>query len=251
MNKHIIRNAMLAAAALLAAATADARPDLQDTKQLELDAAQLTKLSIHAAAGSLIVRGAPDSNTIRITAEIWQSRANDDYKLTLTKDNKMALLVTEIESGGWFFFGNDDRIDLIVSVPAHLQLDIEDGSGSIEISDINGDVWIEDKSGSIELSKLGGALKIEDGSGSLTITNVLGDVKIDDGSGTISVRTTGGNVHIDDGSGSISIEDIAGVVRVSDGSGGISVDGAADFKLLNDGSGSVSTRNIGSVTDVD
>lgn len=231
--------------ALLASTQAMADAKLQDTRQLEIDAGQLTQLRIKVSAGSLVVRGVSDSDRIQVSAEIWQSRANDDYLLKLSRDGDSAVLETDIDSsGGWFSLGNEDRIDVVVSVPAKLQLDIEDGSGSIAVSDINGVVRIEDGSGSIQLRDLGAAVDIEDGSGSISLADVRGDIHIDDGSGSISVKRTGGLLDVRDGSGSIAASDIAGVVRVHDGSGSISVDGAADFELLSDSSGSVSTSNI-------
>jgi len=245
MKRRINITGLFLSISLLVTTQAMAEAKLQDTRELEIDAGQLAQLRINVTAGSLVVRGVSDSDRIQVSAEIWQSRANDDYELKLSRDGDSAVLVTDIDtSGGWFSFGNEDRIDVVVSVPAMLQLDIHDGSGSIEVSDIQGDVRINDGSGSIQLLKLGAAVDIDDGSGSISVVDVQGDVHIDDGSGSISVKRIGGMLDIEDGSGSISATDITGIVRLRDGSGSIAVDGAADLKLLSDGSGSVSQRNI-------
>jgi len=246
MNKFIMSIGALIAALLLTSCTVMSHAELQASRQLDLDAQRLSKMHIDVGAGSLTVRGTADSDRVRVTAEIWQVKASDDYVLRLVQDGKRAVLEADIDSGGgWFSGGNGNRIDLIVSVPEQLQLDIRDGSGSIDLMDVRGDVWIEDGSGSIKVRNLGGALEIKDGSGSLSVFDVRGDSTINDGSGSISVRDAGGNLDIRDGSGSITVEDIVGVVRIHDGSGSISVDGAADFELLSDGSGSVNTLNIG------
>ena len=246
MNKRIMSIGALIAALLLASCTVMNNAELQESRQLDLDAQRLSEMHIDVGAGSLAVRGTPDSDRVRVTAEIWQVKASDDYVLRLLQDGNRAVLETDIDSGGgWFSGGSGNRIDLIVSVPEQLQLDIHDGPGSIELVDVRGDVRIEDGSGSIKVRNLGGALEIEDGSGSLSVINVRADIEINDGSGSISVRDAGGNLDIRDGSGSITVEDIVGVVRIHDGSGSISVDGAADFELFSDGSGSVNIRNIG------
>ena len=246
MNKLIMSIGALTTALLFASCTVMNNAELQESRQLDLDAQQLSEMHIDVGAGSLAVRGTADSDRVRVTAEIWQVEASDDYVLRLVQDGKRAVLEADIDSGvGWFSGGSGNRIDLIVSVPEQLQLDLHDGSGSIELVDVRGDVRIEDGSGSIKVRNLGGALEIEDGSGSMSVIDVRGEITINDGSGSISVRDAGGNLDIRDGSGSITVEDIVGVVRIHDGSGSISVDGAADFELLSDGSGSVNIRNIG------
>ncbi|MCA1778892.1 MAG: hypothetical protein LC637_05795 [Xanthomonadaceae bacterium] len=281
MNKRIMSIFALTAAMLLASCAAMTNAELQESRQLDLDAQQLSEMHIDVGAGSLSVRGTADSDRVHVTAEVWQVKASDEYVLNLVRDGKRAVLEADIDFGGGRLSDSDNRIDLIVSVPEQLQLDIRDGSGSIVLDDVRGDVRIEDGSGSIKARNLGGALEIVDGSGSMSVINVLGDIKFNDGSGSISVQHGGGNLDIRDGSGSITVKDIAGVVRINDGSGSIlvqrtggnldirdgsgsitvqnaagvvrindesgsiSVDGAADFELLSDGSGSVNLRNIG------
>jgi len=245
MNKRIMSIGELTIALLLASCTMMSHAELQASRQLDLDAQRLSEMHIDVGAGKLIVRGMADSDRVRVTAEIWQVKASDDYVLRLVQDGKGAVLETDIDSGGgWFSGSSDNRIDLIVSVPEQLQLYIHDGSGSIELVDVLGEVRIEDGSGSIKVRNLGGPLEIKDGSGSLSVIDVRGGITMNDGSGSISVRDTGGNLDIRDGSGSITVEDIVGVVRIHDGSGSISVDSAADFELLSDGSGSLNIRNI-------
>ena len=77
---------------------------------------------------------------------------------------------------------------------------IEDGSGSLRISDVNGDI------------------DIQDGSGSLEIRSVTGDVVISDGSGSVRVEGVGGTVRIDEvGSGGVTVRDVDGDLIVTDG----------------------------------
>ncbi|WP_392344416.1 DUF4097 family beta strand repeat-containing protein [Pseudoalteromonas prydzensis] len=61
--------------------------------------------------------------------------------------------------------GNSPSIDLVVTVPSSFSLDIEDGSGDINLVDITGSVDIDDNSGSISAKQLGSYLTIEDDSG--------------------------------------------------------------------------------------
>lgn len=212
-----------AIAALLLGACAFGEPTLQETRELDLTVAPGSALTIEAGAGPLVVQG-DDGDSIRVEAGIYQHSANDDYRLVLEADGADgARLVAETASAA---FGTSDYIDLTVRVPRTLQLRIEDGSGSLQVSNLAGDLDIEDESGSITIESIGGRVVIEDGSGSISIEGV------------------GGGVRIDDGSGSIEVIEVAGTVTISDGSGSITVRDAGDFELREDGSGSVTLEGI-------
>lgn len=213
-----------ASAALICTACSFSSPTLQETRELRTPIPDGGRFEIDAGAGSLTLKGDAALDAIEVRAEIYQVSANDDYTLTLElQDGNRARLVADAGSS---FGGGSDRIDLSITVPAQLEITINDGSGSIRVETLVGD------------------LRIDDGSGSIRVSDIQGSATIEDGSGSISVTGVSGNVSIDDGSGSISVGDIGGKVSVSDGSGSIDVDGADDFELVDDGSGSVSTRNI-------
>lgn len=220
----ILKNlAAASSAAIVCTACSFSSPTLQETRELETPIADGGSFEIEAGAGSLVLRGDDTADAIGVRAEIYQTAATDDYTLTLElQDDNRARLVAEAGSS----FGGSDRIDLSITVPRRLEVTIVDGSGSLHVETLIGDLDIEDGSGSIRVSDVQGGVAIEDGSGSIVVTDVAGDVSIDDGSGSISVINAGGKV------------------TVSDGSGSIDVDGADEFELVDDGSGSVSTRNI-------
>lgn len=244
-NRRIRCRIPFTAVALLALAACSMRqPTLQETRQLELTVSPGTLFAIDAGSGSLSVKGEAGLEMIMVEAEIWQVSPNEDYTLTLEADgDENATLIAQAHTGMSVGVQND-RIDLSIRVPDSLSLRINDGSGSIRIRDLAGNVDIEDGSGSIDLTRVGGDVTVDDGSGSISIDNTEGSIRIDDGSGSITVAGTAGDIRIDDGSGSITVRNTGGKVTVSDGSGSITVDGADDFELLDDGSGSVNLDNI-------
>ena len=203
--------------------------DYVEVRDLRLDAADLSALSIDAGAGSLTVSGDSSSDEIAVTATITVPGVSDDkaakeiesdMRLHLAEDGDQAILTSIFESGMWQW-GDQPSIDLEVSVPERFALAIEDGSGALVVRDVRGDIVVEDGSGSLSMSGVGA-------------------VDIDDGSGSISVERAGGDVHIVDGSGSIDVRHVAGSVYVDDGSGGIDVsDVDRDLIIEDDGSGSL------------
>jgi len=207
----------------------------QEVKTLKLAAEGLTKLEIDCGAGFLVVKGAGGLGEIEVKAEIsargidkdeMKKFIEDHVKLSLEKRGGQAVLTSEIREQ-LLFFPRDAVIDLTVSLPAGVALAVDDGSGSIDIRDIEGSVVIEDGSGELHVENVRGDLEVDDGSGEIEIRGVTGDVRIDDGSGTLRVVEVGGSLTIDDGSGSIDIDGVG-----------------KDLALKETGSGSLHFRNV-------
>jgi hypothetical protein len=201
-----------------------------DVRDLRLDANELSGLSIDAGAGSLTVSGDPANSEISVTATITVPGSNDeksirtiesDMTLELAREGDQAVLSSFFESGIWQW-GDQPSIDLEVRVPERFALAIEDGSGSVVVRDVRGDIVVEDGSGSLSMNAVGGAVNVDDGSGSISIERAGGDVRIVDGSGSIDVRHVAGSVFVDDGSGGIDVSDVdQDLVIEDDGSGGL------------------------------
>ncbi|GMR17493.1 MAG: hypothetical protein BMS9Abin32_610 [Gammaproteobacteria bacterium] len=204
--------------------------EYEEVRDLKLDAAKLGKLSIEAGAGSLEITGVAGLDAIVVTAIIQVPTASPDKAqqviesglvLTLQQDGDEAVLKGYFNGGAWGR-GDSPSVRLDVRVPARLGLDVDDGSGSIVINGVSGDIQIEDGSGSITMRAVGGSVGIEDGSGSISVTGVGADLRIRDGSGSITVRQVGGSVIVDDGSGSINVSDVERDLIIENaGSGGL------------------------------
>ena len=216
--------------------------DFIEKKELTLKKSGISEMEIDCGSGYLKITGDPGIDEIQVEAEIYaediRDRDKEDFvkeniKLYLEKDGRTAVLGSRVNRSFWS--SKNVQINLDIRVPDNLDFDIDDGSGSIEISRIKGD------------------LEIDDGSGSMQLTSIVGNVRIDDGSGSLDIDDVQGDVDVDDGSGSLSITDIDGSVRLSDGSGGIDIDGVTkDVDIRDSGSGSLNISNVkGTVTKKD
>ena len=204
--------------------------DYVEVRDLAVDADQIEALDIDAGAGSLIVRGESGAERITVTATITvpdsdEARARRkierDMTLTLEPQGDRAVLQAFFESG-LFGRGEQPSIDLEIGIPRRLSLIVDDGSGFIEVSSIDGPVQIDDGSGSLTLTDAGADVDIDDGSGSIRVEGAGGDVRITDGSGSISIERVAGSVFLDDGSGSITVNDVAlDLIIDESGSGGV------------------------------
>jgi DUF4097 and DUF4098 domain-containing protein YvlB len=238
---------------LVFAATAET---VEKEKRLTLTAEGIESIRIDCGSGYLKIKGVEGLKQIEVEASLVVKGIDDDeiegfmkdrVTLKLEKRGSKAKLTSKVDSGGFssLFRSRHAHIDLEVRVPKKMDLDIDDGSGYIKISDIGGNIQLDDGSGSIEVRDVEGNVEIDDGSGSIDLENIGGNVKVEDGSGSIELDKAGGDVSIDDNSGSISVYRVKGSVEVDDGSGGIVIDGVdKDVYIKRAGSGSLSIRNV-------
>jgi len=225
--------------------------DIELTKTLTIQAADLTKMDIDAGAGSLEVIGVNDATEIVVEAKILTTN-DKNFLLTLDSNGNTAELVAEHNtnhSGYWN--GNSPRIDLVVKVPSSLMLDVEDGSGNLVIRDMQNNLVVDDGSGAISISDIKGNVELDDGSGSAVISGINGNVAVTDGSGELTVANVTGDLSIDDGSGDIDVLNVTGSVLIDDGSGDIDVNTAGGLRIVDSGSGGLDIANVNGDVEID
>lgn len=237
------RNALLGLILIAAPVLAD-NCDHTAPRQAEIAASGITSISIKAEAGFLKVTGVPSLATIRARGTACASNRDllEETRLTATRSGSR--LQISATTPTWNSGMRTARLDLVVEVPLGISMDIDDGSGEIEIEGV-GALNIEDGSGALSIENTRGAVTIDDGSGDIELENITGDVSIDDGSGSIDVDGITGSLSIDDSSGSIDVRKVSRDVTVEDSSGGIRVaDVGGNFILRSDSSGGVSYSDI-------
>jgi hypothetical protein len=247
--------AAIAAATTLMAATAVHAGGLFDGDECKYTAARrvaspsagVTKVVIHAEAGSLKVDGVP--NAAQVVASGTACTSDNDFlpRMTLSarRQGSELHLIAEIPDKNVVFGFFQARLDFAVTLPAGVPIEIDDDSGWIKVSN-TGAVTIDDDSGEIELRTIKGAVVINDDSGAVMVDTVMGNVTIEDDSGEIVVRNVTGNIEIEDDSGSITIAQVIGSVRVrDDDSGSIMVENVrGDVLIDEDSSGSITVEDI-------
>lgn len=206
--------------------------DFVEARDLRLAADGIETLEIETGAGELSVLGVSDLREVLVTATITVPGASADEAseliderlvLTLERHDDRAVLNSYFEEAG-FGWRESPGVSLEVRIPSRMGLDVEDGSGSMDIREVLGDVTVDDGSGSITMQRVGGEVRIEDGSGSLKVGDVGGSLSIVDGSGSIEIRRVTGSVYIEDGSGGIDVDDVEQDLVVEEsGSGGLRV----------------------------
>jgi len=132
------------------------------------------------------------------------------------------------------------RLDLTVSVPGGLPVEVTDSSGDMTLESVRV-TKVLDSSGDITARGLADDVEIEDSSGDIRVEDAAGMVRVTDSSGDVVIRGAG-NVHVLlDSSGDVDVDRVSGNVRIDrDSSGDIRITGVGgNVEVLADGSGEV------------
>ena len=244
--------------------------EVQAERSIEGAVDGIKHLVVRAGAGELIVEGVAGRRNVAASAVACgrNERQVERLQLRISREGDALILATEIPEGfnPFNWFGDDGWIDLNVSVPAGIAVDIEDSSGSAKLSKV-GSTRITDSSGELDIENVRGDLIVGDGSGGITIRNVQGVVRLADASGDVSiVEVTGDVIVTSDGSGDTQISDVRGSVTIGeDASGSIRIERVGgsvkieedssgdiyvahvkhDFTVLKDSSGDIEATDIG------
>ena len=214
-------------------------------REATISTAGASQIRILAQAGSLNIIGRANLTEVRASGTACaNSQAHVDEVELVTRREGDDIVVETLTAHG--------RLNLLVELPHSLPVVVDDSSGSAHIADV-ASVTLDDGSGSVRIERVRGDVSSRDRSGALDIEMVEGAVRIEeDGSGSIAIATVTDDVLIqNDGSGNIGVTTVGGTVTVEhDGSGNIRVtDVRGDFIVGRDGTGRIcSDRITGHVT---
>ena len=228
-------------------------------------------VSFNVQEGELILRGDPHATSIHMEVSIdrfFIFRLGEQDILSklikVSRDAHSVSIATDIPRSIANWGRAEYPIDLIVTVPAGMNVKVRDTSGIIEISDVTGPVAIEDGSGTLKATRLGGSLQIVKDSGDMFIQQVTGETKINSRSGQLhfenlaklDVLNSDGNLYIanvdsadiHNDSGNVRVIGVKGALALHDSSGEIFIRDVGGTVDITDTSGQIRVINSGAVT---
>lgn len=155
--------------------------------------------------------------------------------------------------------GMEAHANMRITVPRGKRIRIALAAGSVDVSNVDGDINIDVGSAHISSRDTKGELNLDTGSGRITARNAEGDVNLDTGSGEVEVTGVNGDeLSVDTGSGSVTGGDItvrelsvdtgsgrvalarvrAGEISVDTGSGGVDLELLSDVREMSIDTGS-------------
>lgn len=204
-------------------------------------------LNVVAGAGDLEIVG-ENRDTIGIEARLCSNDKDALKKMTVSDKLNGNEITIETEFPDGSYWGNDNQmsIDLVLTIPNEMILDVKDSSGSVDIKNVAA-LEIIDSSGELEIEDIAGDVTVVDSSGSMSIESVDGNVTITDSSGGIEVKMVEKDVIVEvDSSGAIETAHIKGNVLIKvDSSGSITADNiGGNFTVGKDSSGGIKYNKV-------
>jgi DUF4097 and DUF4098 domain-containing protein YvlB len=138
-----------------------------------------------------------------------------------------------------FVEGDGDRnnrvsVKFIIKVPQEFNLDLKTGGGSIEVSDISGEVKVNTSGGNIiigdviqgnvEAKTSGGNINVGDVDGNLNVDTSGGNIRLGKINGKSSIDTSGGNIILRQGGSDVKAETSGGSIKIGPVKGKVDVD---------------------------
>jgi hypothetical protein len=217
-------------------------------------------LKVDSFAGSITVRGGTgDELQVAATRRARRLGDLDRIRVEITP-----------RDGGFAVEASNPRglrnawVNLEITVPRDTRLDLDTGSGSVDVArirddvklhtssggvdvvDISGDVDARSDSGGLDVQRVTGTVHAWTASGSISLTDVQGDVDAHTNSGSVTAREATGNVQLDTHSGRVRYQGTPqGECRFTTGSGSIVLQLPGDLDATLDvstGSGSVTNQ---------
>ena len=138
--------------------------------------------------------------------------------------------------------GLEAYADMRVLVPAGKSVEVYVGVGSVNVTNVNGDLVVDVAAADVTTSGTRGRLLLDLGSGEVSVRDAEGELTVDAGSGDVTLANVRGErLHFDTGSGTITGDGIrASSLLLDTGSGDVTLTGVtAPVIELDTGSGSV------------
>ncbi len=265
---QVVRAKSVVCAAVLLTATVAFAAEGEFHRTLKVNGP--VNLQIETGSGSIQVRNGGSSEVV-VTGHIRQSNWG------LFGEHPSPQAIERLQSNPPIQqSGNDIRIGHIddpalkrgisisyeVTVPAATNLHSFTGSGSQDVSGIQGPVEAKTGSGSVRVSDIGAGVRAESGSGNIDVSDAKGNVFARAGSGSIRAtgiaggfdgqtgsgnltfeQTSQGSVRAETGSGGLELRNVRGSLQAHAGSGNIRADGdPSGAWTVHTGSGSVNLR---------
>ena len=203
-------------------------------RKASIDTTGAARIEIMARAGDLVVRPASGPVLTAGGRACASSKAYlDQTQLHVRRQGDVVQVQVQVPDemkGIGLLYAS---LDLTVSVPAELPVEVTDSSGDVtlesvrvtKVLDSSGDVRVEETAGAVRVSDSSGDVVIRgargvhipmDSSGDIVIDRISGDVRIDrDSSGDIRIADVGGSVDVlADGSGQVRVTGVKGAVQL-------------------------------------
>jgi len=257
MRRNLIFAATIASAVLLLALPGSsysgplAASQEPGTIERAFDVGAGGTLEVNASFGSIdVTTSSNDRVEVRVVREVRDRQQDDaqqvlsEHQVTISQSGDNVAVTAEVSDDArdrWRDEYNNTplRVSFEISVPRSYNVDLETRGGSIEVSDldgevrtetaggnlvfgnINGTVWAHTSGGNIELGGSSATVEVKTSGGNISIGEVDGDVDAETSGGSIGIDRAGGEVRAKTAGGNLTIEEVGGTIDATTSGGNV------------------------------
>jgi hypothetical protein len=208
-----------------------------ESRTFEVDSSP--ELRVDNFAGSVTIRSG-DGGELTVVATKHARRTShlDQIEVRMTERGDAVVIETQKPRGL-----SNCWVKLEITAPAGTYLDVQTGSGSVDVSQVGNGAKIDTGSGRVTVRGLEGVVTLHTGSGGVEARNIRGSISADTGSGGIEIHDLVGDLKAHTGSGGIDVTNASGRAEMETGSGGIDYQGQPESLChARTGSGTITLR---------
>lgn len=204
-------------------------------------------LVIITKSGDITVDGKEDGGeiTLRLIKKVKAEDAEEARRLAsmmeleVARDDGVLRISTEYPKQGRekrsllsYLFNRYPRMrmELILTVPHDLALEVETASGDVSIEDMQNEVDITSASGDVEIVNAGGAVAVHVASGDIDVTGIGASAKLVSASGDVNGRDIAADCLVNTASGDIDLSNIGGDLELRSVTGDANIDGVGSVE---------------------
>ncbi|MBO0793575.1 MAG: DUF4097 family beta strand repeat protein [Ktedonobacteraceae bacterium] len=186
-------------------------------------------LVVNGQSGTLHVH-AGNTNQVTVQATRYAYGLGNDLDDLQVQYAQQGNTLTITTSESWGVVLGSRGIDIDVTVPSSVDLNIHGSSNDVNLSGIDGQVSVNTDSGNLRLDNVSGPLDLSSSSGDIAVTNEHGPLDAHTSSGNISIDHAAGALDLSSSSGNITLNaaQVAGQGHLQTDSGNIEFSGTLD-----------------------
>ncbi len=228
-----------------------------------------TALKIHNQGGNITIVGDKRLDQIKIDAVKTVHAVDENAAREVaghielrfsTRENEAVLetLLEEVSERQRSFWerlvGADDdwfgSVDFTISVPANMNITLNNSNGDIEIRGISGALDVSLESGEVRVNQFVGSVSIDVSGGLVELKDLDADVELTSTTADLKMTAIEGNVTIHGGAGNTVGEDITGEITVIQTSGDIKLSSISGDARLKATSGDLTIQQESGALDI-
>jgi hypothetical protein len=218
-------------------------------------ASEIKNLSVNTSGGSIVVAGDQTDETL-VEVFIRGNNGNGDLDKEEIEDRLKNYIVSVQQMG--------DKVECIaksktqnmnwrkglsvsfkIYAPKNLNTNLNTSGGSINLTNLDGNLSFNTSGGSLTLARLYGNIKGRTSGGSINISNSSENIDLATSGGSIQAKNITGKVNLRTSGGSLDLENMKGTINATTSGGSIEAEHITGQFTTSTSGGSISLDDVG------